>query len=392
MNIAELRAREDYERILLPSVATCLTRHAASPIETVVWEEPGAQQWWLQPTLGGYFVDDPTAAVRTFLRDSLRYTPFRSRAIAQWALVSGLSSAPGLRATRRRGFSVSPPLTGARSCLLVPGNQRVRLFDFRRGVSTVTLKSEFSPLPMKREIAARIDRAGDGQAISVTASDDSQSWFQEPIIDAYALPRCPPWFDRTALLTEALVAQEAWSLRDARRVATSDYVAEQLTRCEELIEELERRFTPTHLAASAGYARRLAEVACGSDETILCHSHGDFQPGNILVGRHDRHLSVIDWEHAAIRSRWYDRVVMGLGLRARHGLSRRVRSALALNHSSVLAPLATLGSKALREVLFLVLLEDLVFALAESTTGPYHSIPGSLNLLLAEYRKILFAA
>jgi len=68
-------------------------------------------------------------------------------------------------------------------------------------------------------------------------------------------------------------------------------------------------------------------------------SHGDFQPGNILV--EGEHIWITDWEYAAVRQRDYDVLVYVLATRNGASLAERVRGVL-LYYTNQMQPPARL--------------------------------------------------
>ena len=78
------------------------------------------------------------------------------------------------------------------------------------------LKVGFDPTALRTEIAVRGSGA-QGPWVPITAS--GLTWFEEPIFDGFALPRCPPWYSRQDLAAAALGKLDAWLDRTERQVA-----------------------------------------------------------------------------------------------------------------------------------------------------------------------------
>lgn len=381
MNIQQQRAREDYAEILPPSVERLFARHFQRQVEIVPWDSRGAQRWWLHPVLGGYSQIPTTRAVRAFLRDSLRYTPVWWRVVPQWAVVTQLSSRLGVRVAARPGFALRNPVRNARCCLVIPGNQRVRLFDFDSRITTVCVKEGFSHAAMSREIGVR---NSDAPAPPLADADATEGWLRERIIDAYALVRCPPWYDREFLARSALASLDTWSDAHRQEVEAPSYVRDLRDRISPLVDDLHGRFGGDVLARANRAVDWLTERAGGLESLVLAPSHGDLQAGNILVEKRSRDVHIIDWEHSGIRSRDYDRVVYWLGVRARRGLAARAQR---LMQSPPLGwRLGHLPEERRQRsaVVTIVLLEDLLWCLTEVSTGPFRRLPPGAEQLLEE--------
>ena len=131
MNTAEMRSREDFDAVLFGTLQTAWSREQGQPV-AVGADGPG-QPWRFHPLHSAYTVAGASAAPRRFLANSVRYAMRRWRRPAQWVAGTALSASPGLWALSRPGFVVSPGIPGARDMVLLPGNQRIRLFDFSAG-------------------------------------------------------------------------------------------------------------------------------------------------------------------------------------------------------------------------------------------------------------------
>lgn len=391
MNVADMVAREDFARILADTLSRGWTEQYGSDVEVRAGAATPGQRWVHLPLIDGYAVPDAAAPVRRFLRDLFRYTPVRRRAPAQW-LVGTLAATPaGIRVLARPGFSAMPPLPDARWIAVVPGNQRVRTLDFARGTSRVFLKQGFDPHTMRTEIALRAS-GQPGPFPPIVAHDERATWFEEPVIDAYALPRCPPWFPRRELRAAALRAVENWAASGRRTDDGGRYAAGLRESIEHGIRALRARFGESEIPAGVvEHADALVRVAAAADEVVLAPSHGDLQPGNVLVDRRSRAVTVIDWEHCRERSSTYDRLVLLLGSRSGGNLNERIAAFLA--GRSAEPGLNELPDGPRRVPLTGVfLLEELDWYVRESLSGPYLKPSAGLGALVRELGKLRASA
>ncbi len=410
MRLSELAAREDLDAILRRTLAAAWEDGAGAPARIVALSPtsrppPGAQRWVVQPTLGAYFPAPAGAGVplarraRRWLRDTLRFTPVRHRAPAQWALVEALASPWGLRATSRPAFAVSPPRPLPAHQLVVPGNQRVRLYDFARGVCQVVVKDGFDGATLTREAAARAAaRALRAPVVPVLATGQTArglAWLTEPIVQGVSLPRLPPWVDPAPFRAEALDAIARYHEATLVYRSAQDAADALRARVGALRQRVAARFAEP-LDDVARAAAALARVAARGEDLPFTAGHGDFQPGNVLVTPPPRRVVLLDWEHAGVRSRAYDALTWHLNARSPAGLAQRVEAYLGGDPAPPEArPCAepdrpTRGDRwrpARGAWLALFLLEDLAFALGESLTGPYRA-PGRA---LAGLRRLLAA-
>lgn len=334
MRISELRAREDYDGVLAQTLGPALGAWLGAPVTLTPAEQApaGAQRWALHQLYSAYLTADAGPEVRRFLRDGFRVTHSPLRAAPQWALGTLAGTVVGARLASAPAFALQPGLPRAARLALLPGNRRFRLFDFEAGVSRVMAKASTGDSALAAEVALR---SGPGPWLPLVAQDPALRWFEEPIHDGVPLSRAPLWAPRAALAEEALATLDRVSQRGAEAVATADHV-----------EALMRRAGLPAALRPRGLAPELS----------LGLSHGDAQPGNVLVRRGTPPLWV-DWEFAGRRVCGYDRAVFALRLRFPEGLARRVRAVM----EGLSVPLASLPALrgARRTLLAVVLLEEL---------------------------------
>lgn len=349
MRLDELRAREDIDGIVVRTLERAWSLEFGRSFRV----EPGGageQRWRVQPLLSGYFVEGASSAPRRFLRDQFRHTPVWRRRLPQYLLGTALASRVGLRLTGPVAFSVTPAIPGAEERLVVPGNRRLRTFDFASGRSRVVLKDGFSRAAIEREVAVRGGGA-QGPFIPITRSDVAEGWFEEPIFDGYAMPRCPPWFRQRALGQRALELLEAWSGQATREVDARSYAEGLAERIRGALLEDERAPKDN---VKEKTLRRLDELVARANGTALLtsRSHGDFQPGNVLVSRDGGRVLLTDWEYSGERSVDYDRLVWALGSRTGRDLDGALRALERGRGRGAAAPVAARADRGTRVAVF----------------------------------------
>ena len=116
-------------------------------------------------------------------------------------------------------------------------------------------------------------------------------------------------------------------------------------------------------------------------EVRLSRSHGDFQPGNVLLDG-EGCLTLIDWEETDIRSSCYDAMVFSLSARFPSGLSGRVHAFLK-DGASLPDELAIFGlSRA--ELVSLWLCEDIIWRLTTSSRSGIRELPPEMAVYFRE--------
>jgi len=256
--------------------------------------------------------------------------------------------------------------------VLLPGNQRIRLFDFGTQRTRVYAKEGFDNTLMVREIALR---AGDGVGPYPPILDhDSEgaTWFEEPLLAGWCFARCPAGLDPTAAVERALVDLETWSTEGAHLVPVRGHVDGLLVRLRAGLETLAERFGHD-VTEWAAWLSALEEQA-GDGEVSVGPTHGDLQPGNIMVGEGAREATLVDWEHCKERMLPYDRLVLALGARYQRDLARRLVDFVTGQPLPWLPP----GSERGAEVAARSLLEDLTFQVEEAAGGPYRQLTAGI--------------
>jgi hypothetical protein len=253
--------------------------------------------------------------------------------------------------------------------LVVPGNQRIRVFDFSCNRVRTILKDGFDATSMETEIRVRMN--GEGPFTELTDSAADCTWFEERIVGGFDLPRCPPWYSKRRLERLALEHLQEWSLAEKELVRTERYTATLGSEVERLSELVRARFGSTRATRAPDLSRILKRMFVNpNSDTVLCRTHGDFQPGNIRAKPHGRGVWIMDWEHAARRSRHYDLLVFGLQTRSPSGLGSRLHSFVSGEDGHRLFDGWRRSSSWRSQILGVFLLEDLVWFLGESLSGP----------------------
>ncbi len=368
MRVSEMREREPYDAVLRASLEVGLSAYTGQDQRL---DAPIGQRWWYQPLFGAYHGDEPSAPVRKWLRDFIRFTPVRWRLPAQFLVGTVGANARVLRLTQQRAFSVSPGLEHPHDSVILPGNQRIRLLCFESNTTRTWSKQGFDVAGLEREVRARSRTPGPFLPVLKHAADFS--WLEEELVDGYVLPRVPPWYRVRAGLEDAFGELDAWSNRQAKTVDAEAYVQELRRAAQQLEAQVMQRF------GWVGVGNEPLESLCRSasrlGEVRRAPGHGDLQPGNVLV-RHSGEVVLIDWEHSGTRSWFYDRMVFGLSSRApgwHRGWPAFLNGGAAFPFEGF--PRARAWR---RGALALFRLEELVWYLREALSGPYLHIPRSL--------------
>lgn len=371
MRIHEIASREDFLPILLATLETMWTEQLGSSIHCSKEPITGGHAWHAQSLLSGIYTPDLAAPARRFLADLFRFTNVRSRMLPQYLLGSLLASPLGLRTTGRPLFWSSLLPLDTSQLLIIPGNQRLRIFDFQRGVVRVQLKQGSHEHTLRTEIEVRSTPVpGNLPFPPVLDVAPSGRSLIEPLIHGYSLARCPPWRNREALTRKAIDMLHAWLELSSHSVAADKHLEQLEANLEEMLNQLRNRFGDRNLLCSTCIAP-LVEAASSLGRVVVSQSHGDFQAGNVLIQRGTQRVFLIDWEFSARRMVEYDLLVFGLHSRFHVGRRERwacfTRSGVLKLPRGVNAP----HTRSRLGLMALFLLEELAWRLLENTAGPF---------------------
>jgi len=155
MRINELKKRESYGEIFCRTLQDGFLKKRGASHNFTLDYGCGEQNWLLDPLQNVYYSPHLNLDVRRYIRKAFYFSPIFWRTPLQWALGKMAFSRFGVYPFGRQGFSVSPPIENAEDLLIMPGNRRVRLFDFSRHTITAFLKSGFLRDAIQNEIRAR---------------------------------------------------------------------------------------------------------------------------------------------------------------------------------------------------------------------------------------------
>jgi hypothetical protein len=377
MRISLLLEREPFGRILeetLPDLLAAVTgRH-----HCVRWytsaraarrlSQPGEQLWLCNPHMNAIFRPTVSRAALEPVRREFGRSTVAWRRAPQRAWVAAATRRPTAAWLAGARVGIAPALANADDLVLLGGNHRLRLLDRAAGVAHVIAKAGANRAFLEAEIALRAE-ATDLPIPPLRHVGASATWFTEAYVAGTPANRLPSGSRRAQALGAAHGALRRLALRTMRRLGLRDYVESTVAR---LAGELDA--APALAGRRAEIeraARALAALATRRAGTIdTAQTHGDFQPGNVLVDA--RALWLVDWEYTARRPSGFDALTYALAARFPDGLARRVRAAV-LAEPGTTAPLLrgwpgvdweTRAGR--RHALILYLLEELLVRVREN--------------------------
>lgn len=339
LRIHELKQREDYDGHFLASIEAIL--HSLAPNDQhEVRAASGAakakdQLWYLHPFFEVYVTRSVCDDALAYLRQAYRHTPFARRRIAQALFVDVAAFPLVFRSSLQPAFRLNPGLPNADRLMLMPGNQRFRVFDFERRRIRLVAKDGFTPEGLSREYALRQMLAHKFSWIlpSYAIAEDQisntrPSIYEEELLNAYPLNREAQESRRLLAETRAFRALEELESVQSYHYDPEFYLSLKRGHFEEAKENLCTRFGGLNFEHVEACWSRCEDLLLEVDQIEVCLSHGDFQAGNILIRAKSDPLkiAIIDWEDAGYRASCYDALTYCLSTRSPHKLDMRLQT------------------------------------------------------------------
>lgn len=325
MKLSELRRREDIDGHLEGMLARCEDSNGE---RVELYEHP-----FFSVLVGRGFCREG----RKFLARQYRHSPVMVRRLGQAAAVDMMSSGVLFERMLRRSCSVKceGDLTKR---MWQPGNQRVRMYDFGGRTIRTWTKEGFSEEGLKREVSLR--KAYSGKYEWMLPVRDVAGvgclCMEEGLLDAYGLVREPAsrrraWGERKA----AEILGEVHSI-EHREVRGSEYVEEKREAYKKAKAGMHARYGGVSFELVDACMSKAFDVVSRERRVDVSLTHGDFQPGNVLISSEGGDgMWLIDWEDAAVRASVYDAMTWHLKSRRPEGLRERVKSFMGDDEGSV---------------------------------------------------------
>lgn len=272
----------------------------------------------------------PVQPLRT-LAAEYAYHPQGFRRFLQTAYVHFAVSWPLNRVLSRSSVQITPFPEGLANCCILGGNHSLRIVDLIFDTCVVVLKRGYRPSYLETTVHVRRTYP-QLPGPRLLSWDLAQGWYVEERMLGLPLNRvADPILSRQAL-GAARAALLLLYDQTAMDEVHGDWIDERLSRIAEETRVLPSIYTPDvrreiHLIATTlANALRDNQRLPVTIPTVI--SHGDFQPGNIIVPSEEDEgpVYLIDWEYAGRRCRWYDALVFALQSRFPQGLAERVQA------------------------------------------------------------------
>lgn len=356
------------------------------------------QTWLVNSYLNAIFVPDAEPDIfDPIRREFSRSTIWWKRPIQQGYVSAALSRS--VRAWLANAILyVEPEIKNASKKLIVAGNHKIRIIDFNSRLSYCIKKSGFNGIFMQREVSTRkmvMELGIPTPSLSRVSTDGD--WYSEQLIVATPL-------NRMRNIDTARSAQKT-AINQLRRMIDRTLKQERMeVYLNKLTSQIESMVANSILLSNkekdliSKYMERLQQLlminyADKNMSLSIATTHGDFQPGNILVN--EDQLWLIDWEYADYRQAAYDLLVYCLNARSPRALSSRLMLFVEDPIKIRLPGVADWPGLLIKEkkerikAANVFLMEELALHLEENAQAPLFRYGEGLRILLAEIRNWL---
>lgn len=326
MKIELLNKRENFPEIFKASLEQFLLRYA-NWSGRICWGSGEGLQFRQNEQLNVIY---PVSLARRMVDEvtrEFRYNPSPARRFAQ-IIYAGLAIRTPLEiVVSRVMFAVERPPRDMEAWIFIPGNHSIRIIDFGRQSSIVFPKSGFDINMMRRDAAVR-QRFPFLLAPRVVEAPSHGGWYIEERVRGLPLNRLSDPAQRIVALNRAVGSLRTLYAETKVSVKLDCYLERLSRELDVLLVLTGSRMAPNFLARLKEIQERASFVAGKAREDTLeiVQSHGDFQPGNILVDGDV--IQIIDWEYSKPRSMVYDYLVFTASSRFSGGLESRLADLL----------------------------------------------------------------
>lgn len=361
------------------------------------------QIWKCNPQLNAIFVPGAEKIIFEPIVREFRYTSIWWRKPFQYLYVKTATHGVWGKYFAKINIKVSPIVPDAKDLLIVGGNHKLRLLDYKRKKCFIVLKKGFNSNFYERELNAR--RLAHNLKLPVPSILEEVSsdirWYAEEYVIGTPINRLKESKRSRFILGECIKALRILGEHTREEIEVENYV-------ERLSGSIKSNVISNHLLIEGEQARlldyldkarsliiELSQNYIKKMNTIIVH--GDFQPGNIIINN-DCYW-IIDWEYSYRRQEEYDGLVYLLKSRFPCGLAQRLKNLLKDDRmwtDPILCkwPGTGIGKMSLRHkrlILAIFLLEELGLQIEENSNPMFKELGSGFFDFINEFPKVLEA-
>jgi len=249
----------------------------------------------------------------------------------------------------------------AESLMILPGNMKLKVFDFQEGTVRNILKAGFEDASLQLEKDIRL--SSDKAYILPLHMEQENVYFEE-LIQGRSYDRLE---NHMADSLRGKIEDILLDMQQGNRtmVECADYLTNETQIIKQLLAQLQcEQALKERIFLLVEQLRKY-----GEGKVVLSDSHGDFQNGNIFVSD-DGKIYILDWETYAIRSIGYDLLTFFYKFRYRTDYLKRIDDYLNDQSWNEKVQKYGLQSSDKSVVLSTYFIEDIIWLLKETLSTP----------------------
>lgn len=406
MRISLLLEREPFPGILEDTLKhywseTLSQVHAVSWSRSVlprIGRERGQQAWFVNTYLNSIFLPSARPGVFEPIRAEFSHSLAAWRRPLQKAYVRAALTPPGSSVLSQAVLLVSPPIPRAEYLLIISGNHKIRVVEPLARRCTTILKAGFPRQYMEAELESRLLAGRLNLPVPlVEVVADDRTWYREQYVCGVPLNRLRDPDQASASRGVALSAVRKLVEATLSSAGVSEYLYGLRESVGRYIGEIgllsSYQKTKLNLLTDRLYREAGGSSRSKGQRVWISRTHGDFQPGNILL--EDGRTWLVDWEYSAERQAPYDLLTLLCGARQPHGLAERLWNFERNPHPlAIRIPPDWPGwdvrdQQARHRLIGIFLLEELCFHLRENRNPLFHRLGRGLRSIQAEIARWL---
>ena len=374
-----LLKREPFEKILPQTLIDFFFRQGGTA-STVKWQNDKNGNWLINARLNVIFVSGANPIVFTQAKNEFSRSIVWWKRILQKLYVQLATAKRTARFFASASLVINPQLSGAKNIAIIGGNHHIRLLDYNNNCAYVISKTGFGKQFLSNEITLRQTYSFLPIPRLLEIAPD-KTWYSEELIGGIPLNRLPESNKKSSALTQIEKSLDELYRNTRQNIYLKTYL-EQLTLSilknttgNLLLSDDQRETIQDELFNVLKFIK--SRTLHNDKPFTLAQTHGDLQPGNILVDTDKAWL--IDWEYTGQRQITFDYFVFHLAARSPKNLNRRFFRQYAQYNSDPAEKLK----------LLIFTLEELDLRLKEINNFQFTSINAGLILYLDELQKII---
>ena len=290
------------------------------------------QIWNCNPQLNAIFVPSAERKVFEPITREFSYTSVWWRKPFQYMYVKTATHRIWGKYLAKINIKISPVVPDAKDLIIIGGNHKLRLLDYKRKKCFIILKKGFDSNFYERELNARRLVCNLKLPVPSILEEVSSNikWYAEEYVIGTPINRLKESKRSRFVLGKCIKALQILAEHSREEIEVENYISKLSKSIKSnvisnrlLIEEEQARLLH-YLDKTRSLIVELSRNSLRKIDTVI--AHGDFQPANVIIG--DDCYWMIDWEYSCRRQAEYDGLVYLLKSRFPYGMASRLKNLL----------------------------------------------------------------